>query len=379
MSAMDPFEAIQPLLVDAIPRAIAALDMDDPLCIVRVYYYDTHAPCAYVDFRFVSAQARQRILDEKGKNGLFYLWGSGEEAGIRPSITIPADCLETEGQLSRLLAMIYALLGQNEDLYMRSYRAALQAVTRELNAKDWSEICPVSDDFVIVPADGSQHFANEHDDLVQGIPPERLELLRSRGFFGPEPHWDRRPGYDDGQEAEGAREAEIEQRALGMPAPDRVAYWIDQLDHLAAGDDCDVKRVGANARYPLDHLAQMGHQVVAPLLRFALRWADQPEWDVDDEEAAEALPMANVLLLLLWKVQEMGYADREIELLLREFLARSCRANAGRALWGTLPVHCADTLHKLFGRYPEPTMADNNALVDAERFLAIDPPKRMWN
>jgi hypothetical protein len=70
----------------------------------------------------------------------------------------------------------------------------------------------------------------------------------------------------------------------------------------------------------------------------------------------------------------MGHANLEIELLLRQFLARSCRINAGRALWGTLPVHCADTLHKLFDRYPQPAMADNNALVDAERFLLIDPP-----
>ena len=61
-----------------------------------------------------------------------------------------------------------------------------EPVGRGLNRKDWGTICPVTDDFVFVPADGSGYFGNHYDDIVQSVPADRLALLRSRGL-GPRP------------------------------------------------------------------------------------------------------------------------------------------------------------------------------------------------
>src|SRR5687768_4379251 len=91
MAAEDVFDAIQPLLVDAIPKVVGSVKYDEPLCIVRVYYYDTHAPCTYLDFRCVSVRQRQQAITNKGKGALEYLWGPGEECGTRPKVSIPSD------------------------------------------------------------------------------------------------------------------------------------------------------------------------------------------------------------------------------------------------------------------------------------------------
>ena len=90
--------------------------------------------------------------------------------------------------------------------------------------------------------------------------------------------------------------------------------------------------------------------------------------------AAAATPPLLVYIIGTYPILTTTFIDREVELLLREFLDKSCRVNAGRTLWGTLPFHCADTLHKLFDRYPKPEMAGHNALADPEQFLAVLPP-----
>jgi hypothetical protein len=376
MNTADVFERLEYRLIDAIPRAIAANGFNEPVCCMRVYYYDTHAPCTYLLLKPVSDAYRSKLLADAGKNALYYLWASGEAKGELQAVELSADYtdLETAG----LLNNVYSLLCEdNDDSTMPKYRAVLQRVCRQLNCLSWDHVCQVTDDFVVVPADGSQYFADDSSDIVDSIPADRLELLRSRGLLGPGRAWDRRPGYSYGEEEQAKQERTLEainDHANAMPVPDRIKFWIGILDLMAAGKDNEITRIGMNARVPLEYLAKIGNNVVAPLLKFACLWADEPEWDSDDEDAANKKPMADVIQYSLWKVKEMGYADRQVELLLREFLDRSCRVNEGRKLWGTLPVHCADCLHALFSRYPESEMEGNNALGNRAAFLRIPLP-----
>jgi hypothetical protein len=198
MPAEEVFDAIQPLLVDGIPKAIGSVKHETPICIVRVYYYDTHAPCTYLDFRCVSVLQREQTIKSKGKDGLDYLWSSGEECGTRPNVSIPSDPDQsqiartlnvfgdrTDAKIAKLFAKVYRLLGDDEDEYMPSFRAALQSVTMKLNQTDWQQVCEVTDDFVVVPADGSMFFCDDEADLIGGVPAERIALLQSRGFLGP--------------------------------------------------------------------------------------------------------------------------------------------------------------------------------------------------
>jgi hypothetical protein len=192
---MDALDSLVPLLVMAIPKAIGSLKLAKPVCIVRIYYYDTHAPCTYLSLRTVSAGCRAQVLASKGRDAPFYIWGSGEECGDgHVDLPLERPSGKTEKQIATLFQQIYDSLFEDEEENMVAFRQMLQQVARELNAKDWKKVCPVTDDFGVLPADGSQHFGGEdYEDLVESVPAERLDLLRSRRFLGPGENWDQLP------------------------------------------------------------------------------------------------------------------------------------------------------------------------------------------
>lgn len=197
-----PFDQIYRSLIAAIPDVIESFTYPEPLCLVRVYYYDSHAPSTYLDFRCVSVRERQEVLKKqqhKPSGPLYYLWAAGEECGTSLPATIPENPESSSGilagwnlysmnpdkQIKGLFAEVNSLLDQDSNLYMTEFRKTLQRVTLKLNELDWKQICEVSDDFVIIPADGSRFFGRDEDDIEQGMPAERLKLLQSRGFLGP--------------------------------------------------------------------------------------------------------------------------------------------------------------------------------------------------
>jgi hypothetical protein len=191
---LDPsalFDCLVPRLVAAIPSAVAKGKPTEPLCIVHIYYYDTHAPLTYLTLRLGTTAEREEVIAKRERNAPFYLWSSGEVFG-KQQVDIPADppLNDFDQQITALFEQVYALLSESEDTYMPPFRRALQKVARQLNDFDWSLTCPVTDDFVVVPADGSQFFAgDDYADLTESVPAERLELLRSRRLLGPGKEW----------------------------------------------------------------------------------------------------------------------------------------------------------------------------------------------
>ena len=175
------FDEIQPLLLEAIPKLLTQLNYDDPICIVRVFYYDTHAPYAYLDFRCVSSSDRGELFPDDEEGDFEALWGSGEECGDQPSISIPEDCPDN-ARLTGCFSEIYGLIGNDESL-MPDYRDCIRSITKQLNTIDWASVWNVTDDFVIAPADGSMHFADDAADVIHGVPETKVALLRERGFF----------------------------------------------------------------------------------------------------------------------------------------------------------------------------------------------------
>lgn len=67
----DVFQSLVAKLVDAIPQAIGSLKVTKPICCVRVEYYDTHAPCAYLTLRTISADLRAKFLEEEGRDASY--------------------------------------------------------------------------------------------------------------------------------------------------------------------------------------------------------------------------------------------------------------------------------------------------------------------
>lgn len=188
-STHDVFDQLAPLLVKAIPEVVASMPITRPICILRIVYYDTHAPEAYINLSTMTEHRRKRLVEVKGRDALYYIWASAEEMCDGPGGHLGTR--DAGGDLAPLFGQVYALLAENEKTYMESYRQMLQRVSRELNTQDWSRISEVTDDFVVLPADGSQFFDDDFHDIRNSISDTRLELLRSRGLLGPGRRWDR--------------------------------------------------------------------------------------------------------------------------------------------------------------------------------------------
>ena len=63
-------------------------------------------------------------------------------------------------------------------------RLLAQALSRHLNELDWSEVCPVSDDFIVYAQNGTDRGCDGYEDLIASVPKQKLELLIARGFMG---------------------------------------------------------------------------------------------------------------------------------------------------------------------------------------------------
>jgi hypothetical protein len=371
---MKALDTLAKLLVVAIPQAVQLLKLKKPTACVRIYYFDTTAPCGYLTLRIISEKLRARLLADEGQNALYALWASAEET--RDSdIDVPNKRLKNSKKLSEFFAEIYEQLGADKGL--RGYRKMLQGVANKLNGKNWSKICPVTDDFVVAAADGSQAFADDYPDLVKSIPPARLKLLRQRGLLGPGQDWDSRPGAKpaSASELEQAIKA-IEAKAQAMPVPQRVSFWIDEMTKSAAGKACDLERINelefANSgieperrwlyprsmSYPLGQLTQVGADAVVPLLKLALKWS--AKWADGD--------YGSLTGSILRSVGGMDHATPEVERQLRGLFKNALPHDKNSGL----AMACAATLHRLYKKYPEPQRGSGDEwFANAKDFLSV--------
>jgi len=190
------FDAIRPLLLEAVPRAMHSQKFSGPVSILRIYFWDNHAPKGYLSLWTVSDSRRRQIAAKHGKDAPSVLWLSGENAPDgRVDLPMEGWPHPQDEELAASLQSVHRLVCKDSNKYMLGYRKLLQEVARELNKRDWSKIAEVTDDFVVVPADGDQHFGGgeDYDDIVASVPAERIRLLEQRGFLGPASRWERLP------------------------------------------------------------------------------------------------------------------------------------------------------------------------------------------
>jgi hypothetical protein len=188
------FKELVPLLINAIPDALSTRRLPETICCLRIYYYDTHAPCTYLTLSVMTERHRKQLLDTKGRDALFYLWSAGELDGdnIRERVDVNGP-----PPITAMFKKVYKrLCSDHGELSMLHFRKVVHKVAYALNEKNWAGRFPVTDDFVFVAADGSQAFADQYVDLIKSIPPDRLNLLRDRGLLGPDREWEQRPGFE---------------------------------------------------------------------------------------------------------------------------------------------------------------------------------------
>jgi hypothetical protein len=256
-------------------------------------------------------------------------------------------------------------------------RETIRRVAKELNKLDWRHYCNPTDDFVVFPADGSHTYYDDFGDMKASVPAKTIRLLRSKGLIGPESNWEQLPDPQAEAAAE-ARKRQFEAFMSGIrakPKAEQIQFWIDQLNLLSSGKRNSISENGCNDHLGLGALKEIGGKdVVIALLHLAAKFAKKYEWTPEDatEDNAERLPSQDPMIHLMWTVAEMGFANKDTEVLLRDILKKSCQVNDGKEMWGLLPVHCAGTLHKLFSkRYPDSEIAGNNALNNRLDFLSV--------
>lgn len=184
------------------------------------------------------------------------------------------------------------------------------------------------------------------------------------GYYG----WSNRetagPGSDSDYLAQ--LEGDVSSKSTGG----QTAHWIQVLERIASGKEAESDWSFLAPDHAIQRLRELGDPAVVPLLKFVRKWAGRPEFDGDrPKRNVTELPMQTPTIGALMMVRESGYRTRETELLLRDIVRRSVKANVGRRLWGIVPMWGARCLFGLFEGYPEPEQNDRtNELMNRNEF-----------
>ncbi|MEO1527884.1 MAG: hypothetical protein AAFX06_20830 [Planctomycetota bacterium] len=331
------------LLSKEAPLWFEGLEMVEPVCCLRVYYFDSHAPYGHLIVRTVYESERNALYEES-EDFFDEFWNPSHWFGSGPEVYIGQE-KESEWRVEQLLAELYIELG--DDSLMERYRAAIGKICRLLNKVPWRNLFPVTDDFVIVMADGSCFLDDVDQDLVESLPTNKYDELVEIGWI---------EGFEESADDEFAAYYAIE----NQPIPRRVQSCIEVLQQEASGKDTEV---GASAAFEL--AIGCGTAGVQSLLEFALSFAEQPDYDAAGNEASHQ----RVVLNLFWAVRDSGLSNKKIEALLKNYLATIQEVSHGKRVSTTLTRHAANCLCTLFSGYPAPeSCRKTNRLLNANEF-----------
>ncbi len=183
MTALTPDDALalaEDWLVAEVPGRVASLPIAGPVYCLRVWYNDDSSESASL---LVCPDAhRRRALAAKGDSAPHFLWCADELTGDSASAyTIRLR----DARLAELMAQWFDRpTTGDEAVDLAPLRAMVQRAAARLGALDWARHIPATDDFVVFAADGTHVFCDDYGELTASVPPERVELLRSRGFLG---------------------------------------------------------------------------------------------------------------------------------------------------------------------------------------------------
>jgi hypothetical protein len=187
-------QQIEDLLVAAIPERVRTLGIKEPVYCLRIWYHGTDTEGDRVpSLLLVKESVRRKLIAEKGKPGLDYIWVADE-------LTYPDWMYSAEIEDPRIARLCWKWCSRRlpedieEEEELGPMRATVQRVAARLNQLDWGQYTQATDDFVIFPADSSHTFCDDYGDMIASVPAPGIELLRSRDLLG--------EGFDRGDEEE---------------------------------------------------------------------------------------------------------------------------------------------------------------------------------
>lgn len=176
-------QELEELLVAQIPESIRALSLDDPLYCVAIVYCGEDF-CWPSEMCLGTETLRKKLLNGKASQNrwLTLIPGEWPEPKLEPRLWVPsADAKAQELQL-RAFQLLDAPNVWLEGEALRPARELLQRVAARLMRIDWSPIAPITDDFVVFMIDDTAEFGSD-EDMRASVPPEKLTLLRERGYL----------------------------------------------------------------------------------------------------------------------------------------------------------------------------------------------------
>lgn len=167
---------IEAMLLEAVPAAVRGSSTTSPTYALLLCYTEEDFYAAWPPFIVLAAEAyRARIKREKTDELPYYLWAPDE---------MRAECENLELTLSDP-ALAEACATHSELMKVRgsdvSGRKVLRAVAAKLRERNWSELLPVSDDFVIAAIDNSG-AVDPIRDLKKSLTAEDFARLKQRGW-----------------------------------------------------------------------------------------------------------------------------------------------------------------------------------------------------
>jgi hypothetical protein len=179
---------IEALLVSHIPKVVKAAKLREPVYCLRIWYNGTDSLETAVPWlMLVKESTRKSFIRKHGKKAPYYIWCADEATNDESTNTVQSFNVQIDNEeLVKQYGLWYEhLCDLDDDEELQPFREMSQRVAAKLNTLDWSAIVPVTDDFVVFPADGSHTFCDDLGDLNASVPEERLNLLRSRNLLGP--------------------------------------------------------------------------------------------------------------------------------------------------------------------------------------------------
>lgn len=171
-------------LVALIPDAVKAAKIDEPVYCLRIWYNGTDSPRDAVPWlMLVKESTRKEFVAKHGEKAREYMWQADEATNPGQAYNVYLN----DAQLERLYAKWYRRLNaaEDEDEALQPFREMVQRVARQLNELDWRPLAPVTDDFVVFPADGAHVFMDDIGDLLASLPPAKLALLQAKELIPP--------------------------------------------------------------------------------------------------------------------------------------------------------------------------------------------------
>ncbi len=163
---------LKKMVVFEVSKLIRDYEEDDLAACLHLVYYDTHAPCCYVDLMVTTASKRTELYAEDPSD---YWDGWGEPGNVNL------------GQIKGpIMDSVYEFLSEDgrEEENMKAYRDCLASCAMTVNQALPKGLPNVTDDFVVVLGDGSRWTGGcDPADVLDCIPSEKRALLIENGSW----------------------------------------------------------------------------------------------------------------------------------------------------------------------------------------------------